>query len=481
VLPTQQAMQSRALLLIGAVVAGGCGYQPAFRNRAVVCAAASDCPAGFACGAEGLCVGPGTSSCSEDNDAQLVPDGPDPSCACTDQDTLTCASGTTACSLGCTGEAGAAHCNSFLPSNGASDQHFVGVTAALELAPGEQVRIDTTNGEIKSGSSVVRPAGFGVVAGIGFYPLDDAIAVFAVTSVEIGAGALLRGRGTRGLVLLSAGDVTVSGVLDVSAGCENGDQHCPGPGGTAGSTSSATSEGCGAGGDSVAGSQGSRRGGGGAGYGENGTGPGCGATSDGIPGEPGSSCGLAELDPLQGGFGGGGAGPQAGGGGGGAIQLTSKTAIRFVGTTNPIGIHAGGAGGDGGPASALSAGGGGSGGGILVEAPTVTFSAKTILAANGGGGAGNCLGNTKPPAEDGRFDTKPAAGGGCEESGCCGSLLGGSGGSRGSPPSKPDSCGSGGGGGVGRIRINSIPAGTSGQGVTFSPEPTFGFITASGG
>lgn len=113
------------------------------------------------------------------------------------------------------------------------------------------------------------------------------------------------------------------------------------------------------------------------------------------------TCGAPTLVPLEGGSGGaGGARPgtftsmtpglapviPSGGGGGGAVQVSAAVSI----TLGPTGVIT--APGEGGSAS-VSAGGasGGAGGAILLEAPVVTLSPGSVLAANGGaGGAGDC-------------------------------------------------------------------------------------------
>ena len=402
------------------------------------------------------------------------PDAADLTCKCSSS-TLSCASGATQCALGCIENAGVAQCAGYTPSNGATDQHLAGVTGAFDVGPSVNATVDSSTGEIKLGTVVRRAAGPGVVSGIGFYPIDQYVAVLAVTGVKLETGSRVRVTGSRALILWSAGDVEIAGVIDVSAGCANGTKSCPGPGGTAGSTASATSTGCGAGFDGIPDGSLTASGGGG-GFGKSG-----GAYNTACSGEgPGGvACGSPALVPLHGGFGGGRGEQQSGGGGGGAIQISSKKAIKLVGG----GIDAGGAGGTGRPFGDIEeGGGGGSGGGILLEALEVTLAGNAVLAANGGGGGGGCEGagnGESPHGEDGRFDAMQAPPGGCLHSIGGGTGFGGKGGAGTFAAGNSDSCGGGGGGAVGRIRINTLPAGLSVLGVTYSPDPTFGFVTAN--
>jgi hypothetical protein len=429
-----------------AIVFAGCGYSPAFRDCAITCAASIDCPDTFVCGGEGLCRVEGDRrSCAE----VLQPD----------------AMG--AADDAVTGPA-------YVPSNGANDEHLVGVMASLDVGPSVNATIDTTTGEILLGATTRRAAGVGVISGIGFYPIDQTIAVLAVTAVKLETGSRVRVRGKRALILWSRGDVDIAGVIDVSAGCVDGKKSCPGPGGFAGSTTTATSTGCGAGFDGTLESGGLEGSGGGGGFGQ----PGGSYLAACTPeGEGGAACGSAALVPLTGGYGGGRGNARAGGGGGGGIQISSKTTIRITSG----GIDAAGAGGTGVPFGDTSpAGGGGSGGAILLEALEVTLTSSATLAANGGAGGGSCEGagaGELPDGEDGRFDTTSAQPGGCQNSIGGGSAKGGNGGSATSAAGNSLSCSGGGGGAVGRIRINTLPAGVDAQGVKYSPEPTFGFVT----
>src|SRR3954464_8806776 len=107
----------------------------------------------------------------------------------------------------------------------------------------------------------IRVAGPGVKEGV-FYRTDDQNrAYFAVESLMVGEGAILRGVGTRALILVADGAVEIHGILDVSAGhCSitADGSSCPGPGGAA------TEAGCSAGkrGGSTTGAAGGGGGGG---------------------------------------------------------------------------------------------------------------------------------------------------------------------------------------------------------------------------
>src|SRR5581483_4976441 len=95
------------------------------------------------------------------------------------------------------------------------------------------------------------------------YTIDGGFAVLAVHSLTIGSNATattkLSVTGTRPLIIVAGGTITVNGVLDAGA-------H----GATAGPAGSASSAGSGAGGNSVAASSNNATGASGAGYGANG-------------------------------------------------------------------------------------------------------------------------------------------------------------------------------------------------------------------
>ena len=186
------------------------------------------------------------------------------------------------------------------------------------------------------------------------------------------------------LALLSRGDITINGTIDVSApGLPFLFPGASGPGGGSGT---------GAGGEggsttiSVPGiSYGLQGGGGGGGFG----GPGYAGMTISLPplvgsaaGGPGGRAFADLLGQLQGGSPGGSGGAGPGGGGGGAIELGAVGNISVKGSV----LANGGIGPDFVPgANYGGSGGGGAGGGILLHGDGVTLSG--LLSAIGGNGA----------------------------------------------------------------------------------------------
>lgn len=360
------------------------------------------------------------------------------------------------CPLGCvTAEA---RCSALVPSNGAGIEHLQGVTAALSVSEGAQVIIDTMAGSITIAGETVRIPGVGVNSGIGFQYTDDGQSVFAVQGFTMGAGSSLRAQGDLPLLILSAGDIEIAGIIDVSAGCDldPSAKTCGGPGGGRGADYENPATGCGIGGKGgFASPPVSIGGGGGGGSGQAGAGGGDGGFGA-FGGGGGEAC-APSLVPLRGGSGGGETGTDsggAGGGGGGAVQITSYTAIRLV---SPAIIDAGGSGGSVG-IEGYGGGGGGGGGGILLEAPILSIDGA-VLAANGGGGGGGAA-----SGEDGRRDADQAQGGGS---------TGGLGGALSGAPTAgaAASGGGGGGGGAGLIRVHAPQANYSLTDSVTSPTP----------
>ena len=179
--------------------------------------------------------------------------------------------------------------------------------------------------------------------------VSNGIAVFDFTTINIGSGETITASGAFPLALLSRGDITINGTIDVSASNTGG-----GPGGGAGGdTSTQTGIGGGPGGGSF-----------GSGGGFGGPGGTSGATIGG-----GVSYGDL-LQTLQGGSGGGAGGiPGLGGGGGGGIEIGALGGITIGGN----GILADGGAGGPGSVGASNAGGGGSGGGILIHGDLVAL------------------------------------------------------------------------------------------------------------
>jgi hypothetical protein len=368
--------------------------------------------------------------------------------------------------------------------------------APLVVPAGGTYVLNTDQGSMfdaKNGNTAIRVVGQGVKDGV-FYRSDDQNrAFFAVQSLMLGEGAILRGVGTRALVLVADGPVEIHGILDVSAGhCSitTDGIDCAGPGGGGGGTGSAAPTGCSPGqlGGSAVGAASGSGGGGFASPG--GTGGEAGAFSIlGGPGGSGMGCAGLTLDPLRGGSGGsrgGGAGVgRPGGGGGGALQITSYTSIALVrpGIANTSGVWAGGGGGGGGApggSGPVAGSGGGAGGAILLEAPTIEIASGVALAANGGGGGAGAL---TVDGQPGQFGSTPAAGGAGRSgaTGGAGAALNANA-VDGAPgvavPQQTSPAGGGGGGGIGRIRINAITPNLSDQAV-LSPAPSINILPAS--
>ncbi|MCA9679798.1 MAG: hypothetical protein H6708_14600 [Kofleriaceae bacterium] len=294
------------------------------------------------------------------------------------------------------------------------------------VAQGTTWTVDTNDGTILAGTQPVT--------------LDQAefsgMRVLIVKSLDL--RGTVKVTGTEPLVIVSDGDVKITGILDVSA-----DAGTAGPG--------ALEAGA------CLGAETSTAGAGGAGHYEVGG-------AGGASGESGGAGGAAARDddasPLVGGCRGGCVGCidsplcgncSHGGAGGGAVQIVSRTEIAVTGGGK---IDAGGGGGRSGSnvaTCARSGGGGGSGGTILLEAPTTTIDGTgSVVAARGGGGAATGNGSAPNQGHDG--DTlQPAAAGGDNLS-CA---NGGAGGTESLPPVAGVSGGGGGGGASGQVRINN--------------------------
>lgn len=288
-------------------------------------------------------------------------------------------------------------------------------------------------------------------------------AVLHVSALTINAGAIVKIRGARPLIIVAGGDVSIAGLVDGGAAAD-----IPGPGGAA------PAMGPGAGAVGGHGENASDTGGGGGGFGSaganGGTITGC-ATAVKL-GLGGPEAGDATITLLVGGSGGAGSSgtactPDSGGAGGGALQITSATRIAIAAGGA---INMGGGGGEGstdcGNSDVNSGAGGGSGGAIVLQAPAITSAG--IVAANGGGGGGSSqtsMGNANPGqnatatliAADG--GTGPRAKGGVGGVGGVAPTLGGT------APCGGNSAG--GGGAVGRIAVSAAWDGSG----TFSPTP----------
>jgi hypothetical protein len=355
------------------------------------------------------------------------------------------------CALGCndTGE----RCLDVDPSNGLGGYLDMTDEAPVVVLSNGAV-IDTDKGTIEDGDgTLVEVPTFQVGAPEG----GVAIRVFAVKSLRIGDATV---SGSRGMALVSDGDVFVGGHIRILAGSalegacvgRSGEQVVEGPNG---------------GDDQAFG------GGGGGGFGGPG-GAGGNATADvsASGGAGGAGVGDSSLVPLRGGCSGGSIGTQKGGNGGGAAQVVSRSIILLEDGSGEAHLDAGGSGGGG-------SGGGGSGGGLLLEAPRVVVSSGTSAVANGGGGGAVSCGD----AADGSLTDEPSQGGGDVDCVDDGFGPGGNGGTRSASATDGQSIsGSGfvfagaGGGSVGRIRINVPVASDFIGGGIVSPDPSIGSL-----
>ncbi len=419
------------------------------------------CSPGGACGqcsssADCTAIDPTLTFCSDGGECLACE--PDALLRCEADQAVFCASDgsgerTEACSLGCHDTT---RCNDLAPSNNLSS--FLDMTdAAADVALTDGAKIDTDSGNVTNGDgSAVSILSQLVAAPSG----GVAVRVLVVGSLTIGNTTV---NGNAGLAILSAGTVEIRGALEMnSAGVFHASSACAGKIGDFDDAAPAYA-GDGGGAFGTAGAAG------GSVVGANGAG-----TQKG--GLAGSASGNSTLTPLRGGCRGGG----NRGDGGGALQIVSRTEIRFALGTSPGHINASGFG--GGQRLTTSglpyAGeGGGAGGAILLEAPVVTVPNGTGFVANGGGG-----GCAQANGEDGKFSASAAVGAKCSASN---RTDGGNGGAIGSSPQDGGSLttvvtspgGGGGGGAVGRIRINTADGSFSpGASSIISPAPTVGTI-----
>lgn len=309
-----------------------------------------------------------------------------------------------ACPMGCDKDEGNCLVPSNVPAEIMNEDSAPGIVSlSTDDSP---FYFDTDTGEIRGNGTLIRPgAVFGVDpdSGIYFdhYSQDDTtmdLGVFVMSELTIDSGVVVTVEGTKALVLLVDGDVSISGVFNLAArGAE------PGAGGFSGGN--ADNQGYGScpglpGNGQAYSDWGCSSGSGGGGHGGlggfGGSNSDCNTDNTFEGGDCGANCGNMTLIPLVGGSGGAGgatmtgkanSNPGPGGGGCGAIQISSATVISLTSNNETeVGINTGGGGGG----ETLSGGGsgGGSGGAILLEAPIIELSTNTILAANGGGGGG---------------------------------------------------------------------------------------------
>lgn len=267
--------------------------------------------------------------------------------------------------------------------------------------------------------------------------------VIAGTDISFGGFSTTGSSGSRPIVLIATGTITIagnqtldarSGVTGTGPGFNPTDCGTPANGGSAGGN-----------------------GGGGAGgsFGSKGA---DGADGGSATGGTAKAAVTTPVNKLRGGCSGGDGGTGsvaggAGGGGGGAVLMIAKTKIQIDGT-----VTVGGGGGLGGPQSKSGGGGGGSGGMIVLHAPMLSIGTNARLIANGGGGGGGAgAGENGLPGFDATMLNSAAAGASTNGGG---TTAGGAGAFKGTAATKPSaggggSGGGGGGGGVGVVRVLS--------------------------
>lgn len=365
--------------------------------------------------------------------------------------------GDVSCSIACVDSPAPSHCSVFRPSNVAP----VGAGATVALTVAGRTVIDTTACTGVAGLAIETQMGGGEAC------------VLRVASLSVPSGAVLYGGGQRPLIIVSDGDVTIDGGVDVSsfqsnpvsatflrgAGSNTGGARGTNGGGPSGLFSYADGGGGGGGFCGAGGNGGTGSGGGGGG----GMGGGAGAAST--------------LEPLIGGADGGSGGSNSGSGGpgGGALQISSSTRI-VIGAAALLGAGGGGGrhGVDDGD-NTNGGGGGGSGGALLLEAPAVTVTAGARFETGGGGGAsGGCV--TTGDGRDGADALVAFAAGTLRAPGglhrCPGATSGGQGAGATSASGDPGQGGvtnaSGGGGGGGCVFFRTA-SGTTPAGVVANP------------
>ena len=386
----------------------------------------------------------------------------------------------TTCALGCDGTA--LKCKGVDPSNNlASNLDQAAAQGDVTLPSG--TTIDTNTGAVTGPSGAIA-----VATSITSQTGGPMLRVLMAKSFTIGD---VRVTGGGALAIVAAGDITITGTLDLSA-----DGVTFGPGAVA-------CVGTGAGGNTNTGSF-SRPpagnsggypayiwdigGGGGGGFGSlGGTGGAYQTVSTG--GTAGPMNGTADLVPLRGGCPGGDGmqGPH-GGAGGGALQLVANGTVHLVASSSSKAqINVGGGGGEPGelghtstsdPSPVYGSGGGGAGGGILIEASAVTLDAETGLWAAGGGGAGWGSCGAGPLGTDGPANASTPTGGACP-AGTTPTSTGGDGATTANgadgQSATTGSAGAG-GGGLGRIRINTADATYVSTGATVRGTATTGIV-----
>jgi hypothetical protein len=392
-------------------------------------------------------------------DAAPLPDTPGGCTATCNGANLVCGSQTETCQLGCVTTGARPHCAEFTPANGASWDDLASVSQ--DLNPIGDIFVHSDDGLITfiNNTSIVRPAGDGLIAGWFFRSVSSTVSLLAVDDFTVIQSRKVIIVGSKSLIILVRGTATIAGEIDVDAG--DGGARNGGPGGGDGAmvVGAIAAKGCGAGQSAS-----SSSGGAGGSFGTKG-GDGGGSRS----GAANPICTEPLLSMLRGGSGGGAGGDASnggsGGGGGGAVQITSRKTIDIASTAK---IHANGFFGQSTQNSdGNGGGGGGSGGGILLQAPAVHVLMNAAMTANGGGGGG---GKNQTDGQAGKIAANAATGG--DNGGNGGCLL-----TAAKNGTGTDSNGGGGGGGaVGKVEIVSYNISPVESGGIRSPNPVVSML-----
>jgi hypothetical protein len=401
------------------------------------------------------------------------------SSSCNGSTLVTCPDGTTevmtACPLGCS-TTGGPHCNVIHPRAPVTTGDF-DATGLVPVTLSASIYMSADNGQIGPTNMPLRQANndansYEVHQGIGFHQVaipgaTGKMGIYTFKTLKVNASVVVNTYGANAIAIVSAGDVTIDGELDVTCiGNYNvtvllGAAHpwVAAPGGGAGGQPGVASVGFGTGGvGGVNADNAHAAGGGGGGYADTGgTGGSMGAASTG--GAGGMAYGDAMLTTLVGGAGGGAGGQNGslnmsyGGGGGGLALVVAMGTVTLGAGGSTGGVNVGGCGGT--TNVGVGGGAGGSGGTILVQAVAVHVAANGALAANGGSGAaGNAAPGTATNGKTGTLGSAAATGG---QTG--GAADGGNGGAAsttsGTNGGSTTGAGGGAGGSVGRIRVES--------------------------
>lgn len=334
--------------VIAVALVTGCYRDHALENCSIACTV--DCPAGFACGADGMCHADGTGDC---NTIDPSPDAPPPHDVPPQQ--------------GCFGD------------NTPFQICLVSPPPAVALP----ATIDTDN------SAMCLPPEMYIASD----PTPACVIASTAFSIQD-----LTATGTKPLVLVGY-MLTLTGRIEIgnvgSAPSAAGSSGCDLTSAQIGHTDASGGGGGGGGGNAAGGGDGG--GGNQGGVPRGGGGPARGAPTMLIGGCPGGPGGIGTVSSTSG----------AGGAGGGAIALVMHTKLTIAGGAV---INAGGGGGAGGDQTG-GGGGGGAGGTIILVAPSMTIDGD-LAATGGGGGGGSCAAPSTFGMSGGHGDPVGVAGGG---------------------------------------------------------------------